>query len=146
MSEFRPLESQYNVGDARFAIVTARWNGAITDNLREGALRTLARHAVAEQQITDLRVPGAFELPLVCKTLAASGRYAAVIALGAVIRGDTPHFDYVCAECARGIGEAALQTGVPVMFGVIKKNPLLHRNLAHCLTPAHTNSLHYLKF
>jgi len=99
----------------RFAIVVARFNSAITDKLLTGA-----REALASSRTADVyRVPGAFELPLASKLLARSGRYDAIIALGAVIRGDTPHFDYVCAESARGLQEAMLDTNVPIAFGVL---------------------------
>ena len=104
---------------ARFAIVAARFNELIVDRLLEGALDALRRHKVAEQNVLVVRVPGAFELPLACQRLAASGKVDAVIALGCVIRGATPHFDYVCAEAARGCANAALGTGVPVAFGVL---------------------------
>ena len=107
-------------GDARglkFAIVAARFNSAITEKLLEGAGSAL-KHAEAERFDVFL-VPGAFELPLAAKKLAQSGGYDAIIALGAVIRGETPHFDYVAGEAARGLQQVALETGVPVAFGVL---------------------------
>lgn len=124
MSEFRPVEGDFNVGDARFAIVVARWNGNITENLLNGALRALARHNVADESIDVIRVPGAFELPAAAMKVAEQGNVDAVITLGCVIRGGTPHFEYVCAECARGIGEVALVTGLPVTFGVLTTDDL----------------------
>lgn len=124
MSEFRPVEGDFNVGDARFAIVVARWNGNITENLLNGALRALARHNVADESIDVIRVPGAFELPAAAMKVAEQGNVDAVITLGCVIRGGTPHFEYVCAECARGIGEVALVTGLPVAFGVLTTDDL----------------------
>lgn len=103
----------------RIAVVTARFNDFITERLQAGALDCLKRHAVAADAIDCVAVPGAFELPLTALTLAQSGRYQAVICLGAVIRGDTTHYDYVCNEAAKGIAAAGLQTGVPVIFGVV---------------------------
>ena len=103
----------------RVAIVAARFNDHIVTELRDGAVRMLLRLGVKESHITETWVPGAFELPLAAKAHAATSRVDAVICLGAVIRGDTPHFDYVCAEAARGIQQAQLDTGVPVMFGVL---------------------------
>lgn len=119
MSESRPIEGEFHAAGARFAIVVARWNGEITGKLLEGALRALRRQDVAEDDLQVYRVPGAFELPLAARKVAETGRFDAVIALGAVIRGGTPHFEYVCAETTRGIGEVALATGVPVAFGVL---------------------------
>lgn len=103
----------------RVAVVSTRWNDHIVDRLVEGALDVLKDCAVADTDITLVRVPGAFELPLVCDRLADTNAYDAIIALGAVIRGDTPHFDYVAGECARGLSQTALEYGVPVAFGVI---------------------------
>lgn len=114
------LEGSYaSPQGARFAVVAARFNDAIVDRLVEGALDTLRRHAVPDANITLVRAPGAFELPLVCQRLAASGKLDAVIALGCVIRGATPHFDYVAGEAAKGCGAVSLATGVPVIFGVL---------------------------
>ena len=111
-------------GDARFAIVAARFNGEIVDNLLQGAKSTLLHHQVAEQFIDTIHVPGSFEIPLTAQHLANSKKYSAIIALGCVIRGDTPHFDYVAGECARGILEVSLKTGVPVIFGVLTTDTL----------------------
>lgn len=105
--------------ELRVAIVSTRWNDTIVDRLVDGALDWLAECGVAEETITLVYVPGAFEIPLACDRLAASGDYDAIIALGAVIRGDTPHFDYVAGECARGVSQTALTYGLPVTFGVI---------------------------
>lgn len=124
MSEFRPVEGDFNVGEARFAIIVSRWNGNITENLLNGALRALARHNVADENIDVIRVPGAFELPATAMKIAEQGDVDAVITLGCVIRGGTPHFEYVCSECARGIGEVALVTGLPVAFGVLTTDDL----------------------
>lgn len=103
----------------RVGIIAARFNDHIVTLLRDGARRGLARAGVAATDVVEAWVPGAFELPLAAKALAGSGRVDAVICLGTVIRGDTPHFDYVCGEAARGIQQAQLDTGVPVMFGVL---------------------------
>lgn len=119
MSESRPIEGEFQAAGARFAIVVARWNGEITEKLLQGAQRALRRQDVAEDDLQVYRVPGAFELPLAARKVAETGRFDAVIVLGAVIRGGTPHFEYVCAETTRGIGEVALATGVPVAFGVL---------------------------
>jgi 6,7-dimethyl-8-ribityllumazine synthase len=103
----------------RIAVLTARFNDFITDRLQAGALDCLKRHGVAEDAVDTVAVPGAFELPLVALTLAETGRYHAVICLGAVIRGDTTHYDYVCNEAAKGIAAAGIKTGIPVIFGVV---------------------------
>jgi 6,7-dimethyl-8-ribityllumazine synthase len=108
----------------RVAVAVARFNSFITDRLLGGALDGLRRHGVADGDTTVVRVPGAWELPVVVKALADSGKYDAVICLGAVIRGDTPHFDYVAGEAAKGIGQVMLHTGVPVAFGVLTTNTL----------------------
>ena len=103
----------------RVAIVTARYNSVVTDQLEAGAVACLMEFGAAASDITVAKVPGAVELPLAAKALAASGRYEAVVAFGCVIRGDTTHYDYVCSMAADGIREAALSTGVPVIFGVL---------------------------
>lgn len=103
----------------RFAIVRARFNAPITQALLDGALRAFGVAGVAARDITTVEVPGAFELPVAALWLAESKRYDAIVALGCVIRGETPHFDYVAGEAARGLGEVALKTGVPVAFGVL---------------------------
>jgi len=104
---------------ARFAIVAARFNELIVDRLVDGATNELKRRGVPEDAIVIVRTPGAFEIPVASQRLAASGKVDAVLALGAVIRGSTPHFDYVCGEAASGCGRAASATGVPVIFGVL---------------------------
>jgi 6,7-dimethyl-8-ribityllumazine synthase len=107
------------VGEARVALVCAKFNGGITERLLEGALAGLEASAVKADTVTVAWVPGAFELPLVAMRLAESGAVDAVVALGAVIRGETAHFDFVAGECASGLQRAALDTGVPVVFGVL---------------------------
>ncbi|HLS99104.1 MAG: 6,7-dimethyl-8-ribityllumazine synthase [Porticoccaceae bacterium] len=119
MSKLRPIEGSFEAGDARIAIVVSRWNSEITESLLRGALATLARQGIPDDNILVARVPGAFELPLAAQKVAASGRIDAVIALGCVIRGDTPHFDYVCSECTRGLGRVSLDSGLPVGFGLL---------------------------
>ena len=106
----------------RIGIIAARFNDHIVVPLRDGARSVLANAGVADADIIEAWVPGAFELPLAAKALAETGKVDAVICLGTVIRGDTPHFDYVCNEAARGIQQAQLDTGVPVMFGVLTVN------------------------
>jgi 6,7-dimethyl-8-ribityllumazine synthase len=105
--------------DAKFALVASRFNELVVAQLIEGARDTLRRHGVTEEHITLVRVPGAWELPLVCKRMAQSGKFEAVIALGVVIRGGTPHFDFVAGAAASGIERVALDSMVPVVFGVL---------------------------
>ncbi|OZS78643.1 6,7-dimethyl-8-ribityllumazine synthase [Tetzosporium hominis] len=105
--------------DLKIGIVVARFNEFITSKLLGGAEDLLRRHGVKEEDITVLWVPGAFEIPLAAKKLADSGNYDAVITLGTVIRGATPHFDYVCSEVAKGVSAVSLQSGVPTIFGVL---------------------------
>ena len=103
----------------RFGIVVSRWNAFITERLLEGALDTLERHGADIETVDVARVPGTFEIPLVARRLAESDRYDAVICLGCVIRGATPHFDYIAGDATGGIGQAGVQSGVPVLFGVL---------------------------
>lgn len=103
----------------RFGIVLSRFNGFITERLLEGALDGLLRHGVHEDDIDILRVPGSFEIPVTAKQLAKLNRYHAIICLGAVIRGATPHFDYVAGEVSKGVANVAFETGVPCLFGVL---------------------------
>jgi len=113
------IEGDLQPRDARFAVVATRWNGFIVESLVSGALDALRRHGVADESLAVVRVPGAVELPLTVERVAAGGRYDAVIALGCVIRGATPHFDYVAAESAKGLSQASLKHGIPVAFGVL---------------------------
>ncbi len=113
------IEGDFTATDGRFAIVVSRFNNFIVEQLLAGALDALTRHGVAEQQITVVRVPGAYEMPLVVSRLARAGGHDGVIALGCVIRGGTPHFDYVAGECAKGVAQASLAADVPVAFGVL---------------------------
>jgi 6,7-dimethyl-8-ribityllumazine synthase len=113
------IEGTLSPPPGRFGLVAARFNSAIVENLVGGALDALKRHGVADDAIDVVRVPGSFEIPLAAQRLAASKKYAAVICLGAVIRGDTDHYDYVAGQVTSGVARAALDTGVPVIFGVL---------------------------
>ena len=112
-------EGQLNAQGFRFAIVASRWNDFISSRLVEGALDALGRLGANEGSVAVYRVPGAFEIPLLALTLAESEKFDAVICVGTIIRGQTPHFEYITAEVTRGIGAAGLQTGVPVIYGVV---------------------------
>ena len=113
------IEGNITAEGLRFAIVASRFNEFITSKLLEGALDMLRRHGAAEDAVDVAWVPGAFEIPLAAKKLAASGKYDAVICVGAVIRGATSHYEYVCSEVSKGVAQAGLSTGVPVIFGVV---------------------------
>lgn len=113
------LEGKLQAKGMRFGLVVGRFNDFISSKLLEGAIDTLVRHGASREDITVAWVPGSFEIPLVAKRMAASGKFDAVITLGAVIRGATPHFDYVAAEVSKGVAQVALETGVPVVFGVL---------------------------
>ncbi|HEY8418522.1 MAG TPA: 6,7-dimethyl-8-ribityllumazine synthase [Limnochordales bacterium] len=115
----RILEGRLSAEGLRFAVVASRFNELITKELLQGALDGLRRHGARDEDITVVWVPGAFEIPVIALRMAKSGRYHAVICVGAVIRGATPHFDYVAGSAASGIAQAALQSGVPVIFGVL---------------------------
>ena len=115
----KSYEGKLSAEGLSFAIVVSRFNEFITNKLLSGALDALTRHGAEDQQIEVAWVPGSFEIPVVAQRLAESGEYDAVICLGAVIRGATPHFEFVASEAAKGIAQAGMQTGVPVIFGVI---------------------------
>ena len=115
----RVVEGKMTAGGMRVGIVAARFNEFITSKLVGGALDVLRRHEVADEDIVTAWVPGAFEIPVVAKKMAESGRFDAVICLGAVIRGATSHYDYVCNEVSKGVAHVSLETGVPVLFGVL---------------------------
>ncbi|HSS64667.1 MAG TPA: 6,7-dimethyl-8-ribityllumazine synthase [Gammaproteobacteria bacterium] len=112
-------EGSYDVNGARFALVVSRFNAEVVARLEQAALDTLKRHGVAAENITVVPVPGAFEIPFMAKRLADGGSFDVVITLGAVVRGGTPHFEYVAGECARGVAEVARESGVPIIFGVL---------------------------
>lgn len=118
----RVLEGELSGAGLRFAVIVGRFNGFITDRLLAGALDTLARCGCAAENIEVIRVPGSWELPLAAQAIAGRKRHDAIIALGAVIRGDTPHFDYVAGEAARGLAKVAAETGIPIGFGVLTCN------------------------
>lgn len=115
----KTLEGKLTAKNMKIAIVVARFNEFITSKLLSGCIDCLIRHEAADEDLTVAWVPGALEIPMAAKKLAESGKYDAVICLGAVIRGATPHFDYVCAEASKGIAQVSMQTGVPVAFGVL---------------------------
>lgn len=119
MHKFTEVEGSYHLdGKVSIAIISARFNGFIVESLERGALDMLARHGVTDG-VTVVRAPGAFEMPVVAARLAKSGKYDAIIALGAVIRGSTAHFDHVAGACSRGLASVASESGVPVIFGVL---------------------------
>lgn len=118
------IEGKFIGENKRFGIVISRFNNFISDKLLEGALDALSRHNVVDDNITIVWVPGAYEIPLTSKKMAKSNKFDAVIALGAVIRGETPHFDYVANEVAKGVAQVNLETGVPVIFGVLTTDTL----------------------
>jgi 6,7-dimethyl-8-ribityllumazine synthase len=118
------LEGELQAKGLRFAIVVSRFNDFITSKLLEGAKDALLRHGAKEDDIDIAKVPGSFEIPLVAKRMASKGTYNAVICLGTVIRGATPHFDYVAAEVSKGIAAASMETGVPIAFGVITSDTI----------------------
>jgi 6,7-dimethyl-8-ribityllumazine synthase len=124
MLHLKTIEGQLNAQDLSIAIVASRFNDFIVDKLIAGAVDYLVRHGLNKDNITLVRVPGAFELPLVAKKLAKSQKYAGIICLGAIIRGATPHFDYVAAEASKGIALVSLETEVPVGFGVLTTDTL----------------------
>mgnify|MGYP000085439734 CR=1 FL=1 len=113
------VEGNLVATEGKFAIVVGRWNSFVVESLLEGAIDCLKRHGSNEDNITIIRAPGAFEIPLVTKKVAASGKYDAIITLGAVIRGGTPHFEYVSGECVKGMAQVSLDSEVPVAFGVL---------------------------
>lgn len=118
------FSGKFDAKGGRFGIVVARFNDFITSKLLDACVDGLLRHGAADDDITVAWVPGAFEIPLVAKRMANSGRFDAIIALGCVIRGSTPHFDYVCAEVSKGVGAAAWSSNVPVIFGVLTTNSI----------------------
>jgi len=119
MVDIKTYEGQLVVSEARFGLAVSRFNAFIGESLLQGALDTLLRHGAQSHNIEIARVPGAFELPLLVQRMARSGKYDAVIALGAVIRGGTPHFDYVAGECVKGLAQIAVANDIPVAFGVL---------------------------
>jgi 6,7-dimethyl-8-ribityllumazine synthase len=115
----KTIEGAMRADQGRFCLVVARWNSYIVESLEKGAIDTLLRHGADESNLTIVRVPGAFEMPVTIERIARLGGFDAVIALGAVIRGGTPHFDYVAGECVKGMAQVSLTHGLPVAFGVL---------------------------
>lgn len=118
----RTIEGRLDGHGMRFGIIASRFNGFITERLLDGALGGLRRHGAGDASVDVVWVPGAFEISFIAHKMAASERYDALICVGAVIRGDTPHFDYICAELSRGLGHAMNEYGVPIAFGVLTTN------------------------
>ena len=119
MTQLRTIEGQMNAEGLKFALVATRFNDFIVDRLVGGAVDFLSRHGCKMEDMTIIRIPGAFEMPVVCQKLARSGKYDGILALGAVIRGATAHFEYVSAEATKGIAHVSLDTGVPIGFGIL---------------------------
>ncbi|MCJ8170213.1 6,7-dimethyl-8-ribityllumazine synthase [Atopomonas sediminilitoris] len=115
----KTIEGTFTAPKGRYALLVGRFNSFVVESLVEGAVDTLVRHGVSADDITLVRVPGAFEMPLMAKKLAASGKFEAIVALGAVIRGGTPHFEYVAGECTKGLAQVSLEYALPVSFGVL---------------------------
>lgn len=124
MLHLKTIEGRFEAKGLKFALVASRFNDFIVDRLIGGAVDYLTRNGASREDLVLIRVPGAFEMPLVAKKLAASGKYHGVVCLGAVIRGSTPHFDYVSAEMSKGIASASMDTGVPIGFGVLTTDTL----------------------
>lgn len=119
MQELTTIEGRFNASGLRVAIIATRFNDFIVERLLSGAVDYLTRHGAEAENLTVIRVPGAFEMPVVCRKLAESGKYDGILALGAVIRGGTPHFDFVANEATKGLAQVAMQSGVPVGFGLL---------------------------
>jgi len=115
----KTVEGALRVNQARFCLVVSRFNSFVVENLLQGAVDTLKRHGAEDADLTIVRIPGAFEMPVTIEHIAGKGGYDAVIAIGAVIRGGTPHFDYVAGECIKGMAQASLKHRIPVAFGVL---------------------------
>ena len=124
LSGIKTIEGQLNAQGLDIAIVASRFNDFIVDRLVAGAVDCLLRHGADKANLTIIRAPGAFELPLVCKRLADSGRWHGIVALGAIIRGATPHFDYVAAEASKGLAQVAMHSGTPIGFGILTTDSL----------------------
>lgn len=124
MSKIKTFEGHFSAQGGKFCLVASRFNSFIVEQLENGAIDALVRHGVSINDITLVKAPGAFELPIVIQRIAATKKYDAIIALGAVIRGGTPHFDYVAGECVKGLAHVSLQYDVPVTFGVLTVDTL----------------------
>jgi 6,7-dimethyl-8-ribityllumazine synthase len=119
MNSIKTIEGNYTHASGKYVIVAARWNSFIVHHLIEGAIDTLKRHGIDESSIHLVYCPGCYEIPLITKKLASSGKYDSIITLGAVIRGSTPHFDLVASEVSKGVAQASSDTGIPCLFGVL---------------------------
>lgn len=119
MASVKTIEGNLVLDGAKFGIVVSRFNSFVVESMLEGALDTLRRHGAEDKHVEIVRVPGAFEIPLAAQRMAASKRYDAIIAIGAVIRGGTPHFDYVAGECVKGLAQVSMSQDIPVAFGVL---------------------------
>lgn len=124
MHHIKTIEGQMEAKGLKVALVAGRFNDLVVDRLIGGAVDYLVRHGISREDLVIIRVPGAFELPLVCQKVAASKQYDGIVALGAVIRGGTPHFDYVCAEATKGIAHVSLDSGIPIGFGLLTTDNL----------------------
>lgn len=113
------IEGDFSQATGKYGLLVSRWNSFVVEHLKDGALDALKRHGIPETDIEIVYVPGAFEMPLVAQKMAATGRFDAIVALGAVIRGGTPHFEYVAGECTKGLAQASMNSGVPITFGVL---------------------------
>lgn len=119
MSNYNVIEGDFVATSGKYALIVSRWNSFVVEALKDGALDTLRRQGVKDEDVTIYYAPGAFEFPLVAKKLADTGKFDAIIALGAVIRGGTPHFEYVSGECTKGLAQVSMDAGIPVTFGVL---------------------------
>ncbi len=119
MSHIKSIDGDFNAGDAKFCILAGRFNSFIVERLVEGAVDALVRHGTSRDNIEIIRVPGAYEMPISAQRIAQTGRYDSIIALGAVIRGSTPHFDFVAGECSKGLAQVSLAADMPIIFGVL---------------------------
>jgi 6,7-dimethyl-8-ribityllumazine synthase len=119
MSNIKVVEGEFSACKGKYALIVSRWNSFVVESLKNGALDALRRHGIKDENICIYYAPGAFEFPLVAQKIAAKKEFDAIIALGAVIRGGTPHFDYVAGECTKGLAQVSLNAGVPITFGVL---------------------------
>ncbi len=119
MRHIKSIGGDFNAGDAKFCLLAARFNSFIVERLVEGAVDALVRHGVSRENIEIIRVPGAYEMPIAAQRIAQTGKYDSIIALGAVIRGSTPHFDFVAGECSKGLAQVGLAADIPIIFGVL---------------------------
>ena len=119
MSNIKVIEGTFTASKGKYALIVSRWNSFVVESLKHGALDTLRRHGIQDENVTIYYAPGAFEFPIVAQKIAAKKEFDAIIALGAVIRGGTPHFDFVAGECVKGLAQVSLNAGIPITFGVL---------------------------